>query len=165
VWVSIARLIVCGDGAVGGDTYDGSGGAANSVPGLLDYNWGNGYKNDVWTMKGTVWQVEGDIRLRTDFGQKIPQVRSTLRWNQETAGIIPPIGVTYDNYTVCETYFKQNDKYKAARKQYCSEDDGQDARQWSPRRFFGGVYFGVRRIPVMLRFIACVLWSTRHVLF
>ena len=40
---------------MGGDTY-------NEIPpqvpqGLLDLSWSNGFKNDVWSMKGTDWQV------------------------------------------------------------------------------------------------------------
>lgn len=39
----------------GGDTYNGN--AQQREQGQVDLAWSNGYKNDVWSMTGTEWQV------------------------------------------------------------------------------------------------------------
>ena len=128
---------------LGGDTYDGTSGRFNSGPGLMDQTWGNGYKNDVWSMTTAEWKMEGNIRLRTEYKQKIPDVKSELTWKLRSAGLLPPPGMTYNNFTICESYFGQQERYKALRQALCdpTRDGVPPSSQWSPRRHHGGVYF------------------------
>lgn len=58
---------------LGGDTFNGDMIKKDKIdrhiidPGIMDFAWGNGYKNDVWKMKGTEWLVTGDIRVRSQY--------------------------------------------------------------------------------------------------
>lgn len=60
---------------MGGDSYNGALGSYQALTGDIDTKWYNGFKNDIWSMSGTDWIVKGDIRLRTKYGSKIPQIR------------------------------------------------------------------------------------------
>lgn len=64
--------------------------------GLIDQAWGDGYKNDVWSMRGTDWTVVGDNGIKTT---------SQLKWTQLTPGKVPKPGQTYNDYLVCESVF------------------------------------------------------------
>lgn len=124
---------------LGGDTYDGTISNENVAPGLLDQSWYNGYKNDVWKMSGTEWGVRGDSRLRTLYKQKIPTVRSALRWQVVTVGLLPPLRTTYDDWIICEEFFNiDNANYKAKRDAYCTS---YHKSMWSPRRHHAALFF------------------------
>ena len=127
---------------LGGDTYSNDFTQKDIEPGKLDYNFVNGYKNDVWTMDGTEWYVKGDIRLESSydiFKQKIPTVTSKLEWKRlGTGGAQPPRGVSYDDWIICEDYFNVP-KYKDKRALLCTENQAQV--QWSPRRNHAAVFF------------------------
>ena len=73
--------------------------------GIMDQKWGNGYKNDVWSMQGTDWYVRADIRTRNKHRQKLPRTTSQLKWKQLTPGLLPRPGQTYDDYLICEAAF------------------------------------------------------------
>jgi hypothetical protein len=90
---------------MGGDTFSNDQSDVNSMPGVLDSRWYNGYKNDVWYTTGTNWLVYPDIRLRGKTGQKIPIVKSNLLWTQVSYGSLPPPGVKFDDWIICEPYF------------------------------------------------------------
>lgn len=112
----------------GGDTYDGDDTRRNHMPGLLDLSWESGYKNDgrywflhlmsnfsltplapyliVWRTAGTEWFVKGDVRLKTEYKQKIPRVYSKLEWSEVQTGIRPPLGMTHDDWISCEKFFR-----------------------------------------------------------
>lgn len=123
---------------MGGDTYDG-GSYQNGLqlPGLMDLVWGNGYKNDVWSMQGTDWTVKGDVRIRTQFHQKLPKTTSQLVWKEETSGLQPHPGQTYDDYLICQDSFANVAKLAARRAVECINVT---AVQWSPRRDHASVY-------------------------
>lgn len=121
---------------LGGDSYDGDDTRRNYHPGLLDKDWENGYKNDVWRMTTIEWYVKGDEQLRTPHKQKIPRVYSKLVWHQVTQGIRPPLGMTNDDWISCETYFRNQLKPGVD----CTDER---AVQWSPRRNHAGIEFKV----------------------
>jgi hypothetical protein len=78
--------------------------------------------------------VKGDIRLKTEYKQKIPRIYSKLTWHQSSAGIRPPLGWTNDDWISCESFFRN----KAKAGVDCSTP--RDV-MWSPRRNHAGVYF------------------------
>ena len=128
---------------MGGDTFDGDEYVQKNEQqlGLHDFNWANGYKNDVWSTTGTKWRAKGDPRLRSKYHQKLPKVQSLMRWRQVSPGLIPLPGQTYDQYIVCQDFFV-NYRQKAGIK--CPNDKtGVPAPSvmWSPRRHHAGVYF------------------------
>ena len=86
---------------IGGDTNDGSFLKDQEAPGLVDNAWEKGYKNDVWVMDGTIWTMKGDIRLRTEYRQKIALVKSKLKWVQTSPGWHPEPGQTYEQWLSC----------------------------------------------------------------
>ena len=95
---------------LGGDTYNNDFTGLSSSPGLIDLNWGSGYKNDVWSTDGTIWLVHSDIRLRGSTGysrQKIPNIRSLFKWTLITSGRLPPRSMSYDDWIFCQPYFNQ----------------------------------------------------------
>lgn len=59
-----------------------------------------------WKMEGTEWFVKGDIRLRTEYGRKIPRVESRLEWQIVTLGKRPENGMTNDEWIRCEPFFR-----------------------------------------------------------
>ena len=121
---------------MGGDTYDGSSNKHGLKPGLADYKWENGYKNDVWKMAGTEWSTKGDPRLRSHH-QKLPKVTSQLKWQQMTSGLHPPPGTTNDEWIKCQAFFMNlpqnlNDTSCVGNTQTV---------MWSPRRHHAGLFF------------------------
>ena len=95
---------------LGGDTYNNDFTGLSSSPGLIDLNWGSGYKNDVWSTDGTICLAHSDIRLRGSTGysrQKIPNIRSLFKWTLITSGRLPPRSMSYDDWIFCQPYFNQ----------------------------------------------------------
>jgi len=86
---------------IGGDTNDGSFLENQEASGLVDNAWEKGFKNDVWVMGGTVWTMKGDIRLRTEYRQKIAKVQSMLKWTQSSPGWHPEPGSSYEQWLSC----------------------------------------------------------------
>lgn len=82
---------------LGGDTYN-LGNAQNIISGQNDLSWSKGYKNDVWSSNGISWLVKGDIRLQNGFDQKLPRVRSTMKWKLLQKGLMPQPGTTYEQW-------------------------------------------------------------------
>ena len=110
---------------LGGDTYDSEIDYKSSeLSGVLDQNWGNGYKNDVWSTQGTKWRVKGDPRLRNEYHQKLPKTQSLLRWQLVTPGLLPLPGQTYDEYLVCQSFFDNVAKYTELRAENCPSNGG-----------------------------------------
>lgn len=124
---------------VGGDTNYGDKTSKPFTMGKLDQVWNNGYKNDVWRMGGTDWLIRGDNRVRTAYRQKVPKVTSKIKWEQVSPGLVPPVGVSYDDWIICQPYFGSGNEYRAKRAQLCKE--GTNTVQWSPRRHHALVYF------------------------
>jgi len=89
----------------------------------------------VWRMAGTDWYVKGNVRLKTKYKRKVPQVLSKLTWTQMQSGLHPPIGMTNDEWISCEPYFRN----KASGSSKCNDDSA--AVQWSPRRHHAGLFF------------------------
>lgn len=147
---------------LGGDTYDNREGPVD--PGLLDSNYANGYKNDVWKSSGADWKVESDIRLRNTprnwkkdqegafykARQKIPLVKSTMTWSHVSEEQFPTPGVPYNEWIICLDSFREGAQYKASRKKRNCCDNlnskagkcNKDRRMWSPRRHHAAVSFG-----------------------
>jgi hypothetical protein len=135
---------------MGGDTNTGDATTRDLMPGELDTQWNNGYKNDVWSTDGTEWMTGGDIRVsgpsRGGGGsldqlaskQKLPRTTSMMEYDLVTPGKFPPPGVTYDDWIICEDYFS-NAKYAALRAANC--EDTISNVMWSPRRHHASVYF------------------------
>lgn len=116
---------------IGGDTFQDPkllNIATDYSPGLIDSASYLGYKNDVWSTKGTLWYTQSNIRLRGKYNQKLPEVRSQLTWVQVSPGLLPPPGKTYDQWIRCQAFFqtKCTDAYSS---------------QWSPRRHHAAVIF------------------------
>lgn len=123
---------------MGGDTYADI--PLEKTQGILDLTWSNGFKNDVWRMKGTEWQVGGDYSLRDDlYGRKIPKVKSLMDWVLVKSGTYPPPGMTYEDWIICEPFFSGS-KY-AARQRARGCDTFEGSVQWSPRRHHASVFF------------------------
>jgi len=123
---------------MGGDTYADV--PLYKTQGILDLSWANGFKNDVWRMKGTEWQVGGDYSLRDDlYGRKIPKVKSRMEWERINGGAYPPQGMTYEDWILCEPFFSGS-KY-AARQAARGCDTFERNVQWSPRRHHASVFF------------------------
>lgn len=74
---------------LGGDSYSNRDGAADLLPGQFDRKWENGYKNDVWRTTGIDWDVRQNKRMKSQYGRKIPEVKSKLQWEVVTNGIHP----------------------------------------------------------------------------
>lgn len=55
---------------------------------------GGGYMNDVWVSEGAGWEVYSD-------GSK-PMAMSTMPWDEINPGRIPPAGLTYEDWIVCQ---------------------------------------------------------------
>eukprot|EP01041_Mallomonas_annulata_P013419 gene13419-28456_t len=88
---------------MGGDTYNDQSADHFATPGNIDLRWSNGYKNDVWTSRGADWLVKADPRLRNAYQagrihQKIPRVRSTMKWIKINHGLLPPPAKTYETW-------------------------------------------------------------------
>jgi hypothetical protein len=126
---------------LGGDTYANDFSDYNVQPGVYDRRWGNGYKNDVWSSKGTIWDVRGDDRVRNGYKQKLPEATSFMEWSLIQPGLRPNPRQTYDDWIVCEDYFAGNSRYEEQRAEQCGDDDDSTNVMWSPRRHHGGVYF------------------------
>ena len=125
---------------LGGDTYDGDVQQLNEQQlGLHDFNWGRGYKNDVWSTTGTKWLVKGDPRLRNKYHQKLPKVQSLMYWKYVTPGLMPVPGQTYENYIICQNFF-----LNLRQGITCPNDNPAVPAppvQWSPRRHHAALYF------------------------
>lgn len=123
---------------LGGDTYDEDLTSRSQLPGVLDMKWETGYKNDVWKMTGTEWFLKGDPRLRGPYHQKIPKVESRVKWDSVQQGLRPPRGMTFEEWTKCEPFFRNlNNAHNC-------DDPNQPPppnTMWSPRRHHAGVYF------------------------
>lgn len=124
---------------LGGDTNDGDKSVRPFKAGLLDLQWNNGYKNDVWRMKGTDWVMKGDMRIRTKYRQKTPRVVSRIQWEQVGSPKAPPPGVTYDDWIICQAYFASGGRFATRRAALCP--NGINEAMWSPRRHHSAVYF------------------------
>jgi hypothetical protein len=99
----------------GGDVYDADYTLEHAIPNLLDYKWGSGYKNDVWKMSTSDWDVVPDrTGWKNKYRQKLPRVRSTVEWTLLSPGNIPPPRIPYDDWIICEDYFS-NPKYRSKR--------------------------------------------------
>lgn len=123
---------------MGGDTYADV--PQEKVQGILDLSWSNGFKNDVWRMKGTEWQVGGDYSLRDDlYGRKIPKVKSQMEWELIKGGIYPPSGMSYEDWILCEPFFSGSKYAERQAARGCNTFQG--SVQWSPRRHHASVYF------------------------
>lgn len=55
---------------------------------------GGGYMNDVWVSEGATWELYNE-------GSK-PIAKSTMSWRQVNPGRLPPAGVTYEEWIVCQ---------------------------------------------------------------
>lgn len=91
---------------MGGDTYDGDAHQTDIKPGMMDKVWYEGFKNDVWKMTGTQWNVRGDTKLSNGHKQRLAEVRSELKWTLVEKGMYPPRGTTYDEWISCEVFFQ-----------------------------------------------------------
>lgn len=58
---------------------------------------GGGYMNDVWVSKGTGWEI-----YYSAGGKKKPMAKSTMTWKVVTRGRVPPVGLTYEEWIVCQ---------------------------------------------------------------
>lgn len=58
---------------------------------------GGGYMNDVWVSKGTGWEI-----YYSSGGKKRPIAKSTMTWKKVTPGRVPPVGLTYEEWIVCQ---------------------------------------------------------------
>ncbi|CAM9247287.1 unnamed protein product, partial [Ectocarpus fasciculatus] len=120
---------------MGGDTYDNENLAIDLKSRSAD--WAHGYKNDVWVTEGTEWITLPDIAIRTRYGQKQPRQTSFQKWEKKQKGLLPPIGVTYDEWISCQPAVIANKVDPSV----CSLAEWQYPVQWSPRRFHAGVFF------------------------
>jgi hypothetical protein len=111
---------------LGGDTYVTDFSDYNYIPGQIDTQWENGYKNDgnrfyfpfdsfvisffsVWRTTGTTWFRKGDIRVRTSAHRKVPRLYSKMSWHQLSIGdeeSRPERGMTYADWIACQPVFK-----------------------------------------------------------
>jgi hypothetical protein len=74
----------------GGDVYDADYTLEQAIPNLLDYKCDSGYKNDVWKMSTSDWDVAPDRTGRKNkYRQKLPRVRSTVEWTLLSPAIFP----------------------------------------------------------------------------
>lgn len=55
---------------------------------------GGGYTNDVWVTEGSGWAIYSD-------GSK-PMAESTMRWDEVNSGRLPPAGLMYEDWIVCQ---------------------------------------------------------------
>lgn len=55
---------------------------------------GGTYKNDVWVSGGSGWEVYSD-------GSK-PMAKSTMEWDEVNPGHVPPAGLTYEDWIICQ---------------------------------------------------------------
>jgi hypothetical protein len=126
---------------MGGDSNSGDPTVRDFTIGKLDSVWNNGYKNDVWRTSGTEWMMRGNMRIRTDYRQKAPKVTSEIKWTLRNPGLAPPVGVTYDNWIICQQYFLSTGggRYAGKIQSFCP--NGVNTAQWSPRRHHAAVYF------------------------
>lgn len=120
---------------LGGDTYDNKN-QPDDLP-SRGRSWSNGYKNDVWVTEGTEWRVMPDIGIWNKHDQKLPRQTSQMTWRQASAGLLTPVGVTYDQWLSCQPPLLPSNPNPAA----CLEIENQYPVHWSPRRFHAGVFF------------------------
>ncbi|CAM9226284.1 unnamed protein product [Hapterophycus canaliculatus] len=88
---------------------------------------GGGYTNDVWVTEGSGWEMY-------TAGNK-PMMKSTMQWDEVNPGRLPPAGLTYEDWIICQTGLQ----YRLADPTVC--DDTSEApgvyttdNMWSPRR-------------------------------
>lgn len=55
---------------------------------------GGGYMNDVWVSEGASWDVHSS-------GNK-PMAKSTMQWDEVNPGRVPPAGLSYEDWIVCQ---------------------------------------------------------------
>lgn len=116
---------------MGGDSYSDTRVQNEVQPGLFDSKWGYGYKNDgkhlllitrftslvylllyicwlhaVWRMAEVTWSVRADVRLKSEYGRKIPVTTSELTWEEVTQGLHPPKGVSNGQWIACQPFFQ-----------------------------------------------------------
>ncbi|CBN77937.1 Probable 3\',5\'-cyclic phosphodiesterase pde-4 [Ectocarpus siliculosus] len=88
---------------------------------------GGGYTNDVWVTEGSGWEIYSE-------GSK-PMIKSTMEWDEVNPGRLPPAGVTYEDWIICQDGLR----YRLTDPTVC--DDTSTApgiytaeNMWSPRR-------------------------------
>lgn len=55
---------------------------------------GGGYTNDVWVTEGSGWEIYSK-------GNK-PMIKSTMEWDEVNPGRLPPAGLTYEEWIICQ---------------------------------------------------------------
>lgn len=55
---------------------------------------GGGYSNDVWVTEGHGWRIFSE-------GNK-PMMKSTMEWDEVNPGRLPPAGLTYEDWIICQ---------------------------------------------------------------
>lgn len=55
---------------------------------------GGGYTNDVWVTEGSGWEIYSE-------GSK-PMIKSTMEWDEVNPGRLPPAGVAYEDWIICQ---------------------------------------------------------------
>lgn len=55
---------------------------------------GGGYSNDVWVTEGYGWKLYSE-------GNK-PMMKSTMQWDEVNPGRLPPAGLTYEDWIICQ---------------------------------------------------------------
>lgn len=78
---------------LGGDSYVAT--STNNIMATAGER-GGGYMNDVWMSKGTGWEIYHS------GGGKKPMAKSTMTWEEVTPGRVPPVGLTYEEWIVCQ---------------------------------------------------------------
>ena len=63
---------------------------------------GGGYTNDVWVTEGSGWKIYNE-------GNK-PMIKSTMQWNEVNPGRLPPAGLTYEDWIVCQVRQRERER-------------------------------------------------------
>ena len=63
---------------------------------------GGGYTNDVWVTEGSGWKIYNE-------GNK-PMIKSTMQWNEVNPGRLPPAGLTYEDWIVCQVRERKRER-------------------------------------------------------
>lgn len=60
---------------------------------------GGGYSNDVWVTEGYGWKMYSE-------GTK-PMMKSTMQWDEVNPGRLPPAGLTYEDWIICQARMRK----------------------------------------------------------
>jgi len=118
---------------VGGEAFESNLQEDSANNGLLHY------KNDVWMATSIGFNTYEHLTDTTEYGDPLPIIHGQMDWTLMTAGKIPPVDMTYEEWISCSLEVWE----AGSLSEECSaEGSYYGENMWSPRRNHEAIVFG-----------------------